>query len=94
MNTHTTIKQLLVAVFSTGSNLKLYRRTQSGEREKSGRVPWDPNDSNGKYQQQFTQTEQDLGINPRVVRQKNMVMSPAGPKTKNYCANKNQKQFT
>jgi hypothetical protein len=30
----------------------------------------------------------------RVMRQKNMVMSPEGPRTKNNCAGKGQHQFT
>jgi hypothetical protein len=37
---------------------------------------------------------QRSGTIPRVVRQKNMVMSPIGPGTKNDCAGDGQQQFT
>jgi hypothetical protein len=39
-------------------------------------------------------TDWQEGMTPKVVRQKNMVISPMGPGTKNDCAGKSQQQFT
>jgi hypothetical protein len=43
---------------------------------------------------QETAVERKSSKAPRVVRQKNMVMSPAGLGTKNDCSGEGQKQFT
>jgi hypothetical protein len=54
-------------------------------------------DSAAEAQQQFTQPNQDCGVScmtPRVVRQKNTVMSAAGSGTKNNCAGEGQHRIT